>query len=46
MRIEVGETIDHIRYNGITNGNVEMVHQLTRDLEGYFKMDLKNDETT
>ncbi|BAJ04062.1 acyltransferase family protein [Shewanella violacea DSS12] len=46
MRVEVGETIDHIRYDAIVGGDAKMARQLTRDLEDYFKTNLENDETT
>ncbi len=46
MQVEVGETIDHTRYDGIAGGNAKIARQITRDLEDYFKMNLKNDKTT
>ena len=45
MRVEVGETIDHIRYDAIAGGDAKMARQLTRDLEDYFKTNLEHDET-
>ena len=41
MRVEVGETIRHIRYDANVGGDAKMARQLTRDLEDYFKTNLK-----
>ncbi|MCJ8303394.1 lysophospholipid acyltransferase family protein [Shewanella sp.] len=46
MRVEVGETIDHIRYDAMAGGDAKMARQLTRDLEDYFKTNLEHNETT
>nr|WP_126522891.1 lysophospholipid acyltransferase family protein [Shewanella canadensis]RTR36992.1 1-acyl-sn-glycerol-3-phosphate acyltransferase [Shewanella canadensis] len=41
MRVEVGETIDHIRYDTQAGGDAKMARLLTRDLEDHFKKELK-----
>ena len=47
MNVEVGETIEHIRYHAQTGGDAKMARQLTRDLEEYYKQQLdKNYELT
>ncbi|QYK01714.1 lysophospholipid acyltransferase family protein [Shewanella psychrotolerans] len=40
MNVEVGETIEHIRYHSQSDGEAKMARQLTRDLENYYKQQL------
>ncbi|QYJ85883.1 1-acyl-sn-glycerol-3-phosphate acyltransferase [Shewanella mesophila] len=40
MNVEVGETIEHIRYYAQSGGDAKMARQLTRDLENYYKQQL------
>lgn len=40
MSVEVGETVDHIRYYAQSGGDAKMARQLTRDLENYYKQQL------
>lgn len=40
MRVEVGETLQHIGYDAQAGGDAKMARQLTRDLEDYYKQQL------
>lgn len=41
MHVEVGETINHFRYDTHVGGEAKKARQLTRDLENYFKTNLE-----
>ncbi len=41
MRIEVGETIAHIKYDTQAGGDAKMARLLTRDLEDHFRKELE-----